>query len=91
MSRGKEKTLVMKNKLGAGFDTIPVGIRRDEYFARLRGAHHPSYMKLIAKRGAAVANAKRKKRATPRRSVAPVIAAGAAAACALLILVAMAR
>ncbi len=61
MKRSKKKLEVMK---ASGIDTnLPAELRRAEYFARMRGKHAKGYMKFIARKGALVANAKRKAQA----------------------------
>lgn len=49
MKRGKKKALILSVTLG----NVPATIRRDEYFARLRGKRSRAYMKFIASKSAA--------------------------------------
>lgn len=48
MKRGKKKALILSETLG----NVPATIRRDEYFARLRGKRSRAYMKFIAVKSA---------------------------------------
>lgn len=57
MKRGKAKSVIFSE---SGVSNLPQPMQRDEHFARARGKHARGYMRFIARKGALVANAKRK-------------------------------
>lgn len=55
MKRGKKKAIILAASVGV----LPVEVRRAEHFARARGKHARGYMRILARKGAKVTNAKR--------------------------------